>query len=166
MADTAAAAAELDKATGQQQQEAAPRPVKRYRRAELDEEEERNKLLVPDDDDDDGWGAAANHVCCCSHAVCLPACGPTACRYEEYVPLKQRRAMQEARLQQLAAVSGYALPLNTAAAHAGCCGSPHSIAVRMLTPSTDNTCTPHASAHLLSSMHHQQTGWAAAQLSN
>jgi hypothetical protein len=70
MADTAA---ELDKATGQQQQEAAPRPVKRYRRAELDEEEERNKLLVPDDDDD-GWVQLPTMYAVVSHAVCLPAC--------------------------------------------------------------------------------------------
>ncbi|KAL4424987.1 hypothetical protein ABPG77_002872 [Micractinium sp. CCAP 211/92] len=51
-----------------QQQQEAPKPVKRYRRAELDEEEERQKQMLLEDGEDD---------------------------YEEYIPLKKRRQMEE-----------------------------------------------------------------------
>eukprot|EP00775_Hariotina_reticulata_P012748 gene12748-12877_t len=50
-----------------------PRPVKRYRRVELEEQETANKLLLEQDED----------------------------QYEEYVPRKKRRAEQEAKLRRL-----------------------------------------------------------------
>eukprot|EP00878_Enallax_costatus_P001578 GHUV01001729.1.p1 GENE.GHUV01001729.1~~GHUV01001729.1.p1 ORF type:complete len:664 (+),score=253.11 GHUV01001729.1:309-2300(+) len=77
--NTGGAAAEVPQQ--QQQQSDVPalttKPIKRYRRVELEEEEERRQLLLEEDGDD---------------------------QYDEYVPVKKRKAAEEAKLRRLQGV--------------------------------------------------------------